>query len=297
MNAPRKSGAPIVVAYQGTAGAYSHLAARRHFGADERPVACVGYETFRGALEAVANEEADFALLPVENTTAGSVVAVYDLLAGMGLPLVGEEVLKVEHCLVTAAPGPLGQIRRVLSHPQALAQCSAFLASLPDCEARLHADTAMAAEKIQRDADPAQAAIASREAARRYGLHVMQEGIANQEENYTRFVAVARAPLALAQEGGPFKTSLVFATPHAKGALVRSLMAFEAHGVNLAKLESRPRPGRPWEYLFFVDIEGHAEAPPVAAALRELEERALLLTVFGSYPAYAVSESGEAASS
>ena len=275
----------ITVAYQGVDGAFSHQAARRHFSARGAALTCRGYATFRAALEAVVSGEATCALLPVENTTAGSITKVYDLLAETELTLVGEEVLRVEHCLMTAMSVPLSQIRRVISHPQALAQCSQFLEGLPGCEAVPFADTALAAEEVRRDADPAQAAIASREAARRYGLHIVQRDIANQEENYTRFVVAAREP-APCETRVPCKTSLLFATPHEKGALVRCLKVLDAHGINLTKLESRPRPHRPWEYLFFVDLEGHAEEPSVGAALEELRTQANHLKVFGSYPAH-----------
>ncbi len=286
-------GAPPVVAYQGTTSAYSYIAAHRHFGArgEGAPPRCQGYASFGETLDAVARGEADYALLPVENTTAGSISEAYDLLARRQLALVGEEVLRIEHCLLTTGPEvPLHALRRVLSHPQALAQCGRFLSSLPQCERTVYTDTAMAAEKVRDDGDSAQAAIASREAAERCGLHVLRRDVADQKSNYTRFVVVARAPVGC-DARIPCKTSLLFATPHERGALMRCLSVFAAHGLNLTKLESRPRHNAPWEYLFFVDFEGNAADPHVEQALNALTQRTNLLRVLGSYPAHAAWQS------
>ncbi len=189
--APEERAAPVTVAYQGAPGAYSHLAALRHFGAHGAGVTCQGHVAFEDAFRAVEEGRADCALLPVENTTSGAVNAVCDLLAQYRLPIVGEEVLHVDHCLLTSAPVDAQHVRRILSHPQALAQCGRYLAGLPHARAEAFADTALAAKKVKEDGDPAQAAIASEAAARQYGLHVAARGLADQRENYTRFVVVA----------------------------------------------------------------------------------------------------------
>lgn len=275
----------LVVAYQGTEGAYSHLAATRHFSGHHHTVHCMGNDTFAHAFDAVESGAADYALLPIENTTAGSITEVYDLLAARDLPIVGEEVLHVDHCLVAPTDAPLHRIRRILSHPQAVAQCSRFLTSLNECEAVVYTDTAMAARKVSEDADPSQAAIASEEAARRYDLHVIKRNIADQKENYTRFVILA-ADGVECRGDAPCKTSLIFSTSHERGALMKCLRVLDSHGINLTKLESRPRPYNPWQYLFFVDIEGSAADAHVEQALQALEEKSEFAKVLGSYAAH-----------
>ena len=190
------AGAPIKVGYQGTEGAYSHLAARRHFGPRGADVIYRGYDTFQEMLEEVHAGEVDYAVLPIENTTSGSVTAAYDLLSRMDLSLVGEEVQEVDHCLLALEDVPLSRIRRIYSHPVALSQCGRFLGSLQDCHVEAFTDTAMAARRIRDEQDLSQAAIASEEAARLYGLTIVKRGIQDQPENYTRMVIVAREAAA-----------------------------------------------------------------------------------------------------
>lgn len=274
---------PLVVAYQGTDGAYSHLAAQRHFAGRPQGLELRGFATFAEAAEAVEAGEADSALLPIENTTAGSINEVYDLLAERELWLVGEEVLKVDHCLAALSPVPLGQVRRVLSHPQALAQCSEFLRGLSHVTVEAYADTAMAARRVRDEQDLSLAAVASEEAARLYGLSILRRGIANQEANYTRFVAVARQPVR-PDPRVPAKTSLAFVTVHEQGALARCLEVLARHGLNLTKLESRPLFDSPWQYRFYLDFEGSTADPEVDRALAELEPLTRHLRVLGSYP-------------
>ncbi len=276
----------LVVAYQGIDGAYSHLAAMRHFGPWGSDVTFRGYPTFRAMMEAVRDGQASYGILPIENTTAGSINDAYDLLAQMDLAVVGEEIQKVEHCLVAIDNVPLGRIRRIFSHPQALAQCGNFLESLRECQVEAFTDTAMAVQRVGIEQDLSQAAIASEEAANRYGLTVIKRDIANQKENYTRMVVVA----ARAERVDPrvaCKTSLILATKHEKGALLGCLNALASRDLNLTKLESRPRSHTPWEYLFYLDFEGNIEDERVVAALADLRERTSYLRVLGSYPARA----------
>jgi chorismate mutase/prephenate dehydratase len=282
--AAESSAEALVVAYQGTEGSYSHLAASRHFAAHKAEVVLRGHDTFRDILEAVRDGAADYALLPIENTTAGSINASYDLLARMQLSLVGEEVWEVRHCLVALDAVPLSRIRRVYSQIQALEQCSNFLGSLRDCHVESYTDTAMSCQLIREQQDLSHAAIASEEAARLYGLRVIKRDIANQKDNFTRFVIVAREPLRFDLRI-PCKTSLVFSTRDERGALLECLNVLAAHGLNLTKLESRPRPNAPWEYLFYVDFEGNVAAPDTEEALRQLAAHTRTLRVLGSYPA------------
>lgn len=286
-NPARSAQRRVVAAYQGTDGAYSHLAAIRHFSSRDVELTCQGYHTFAQALQAVATGQAQVAMLPIENTTAGSINDAYDLLARMDLALIGEEIQPVDHCLVTLGEVPVESLKAVFSHPQALAQCSEFLGSLPGCHVQAFTDTAMSVQKVRDEGDPTQAAIASAEAAQRYGLHILKRGIANQKANYTRFVVVAAEAVKI-DPRIPAKTSLILATRHEDGALSKCLGVLAAHHLNLTKLESRPRPNTPWEYLFYMDFEGNIDDPQVQSALRALAAHTSLLKVLGSYPARTV---------
>ena len=187
---------PLAVGFQGTEGAFGHQAACQHFAVSLRPVTLKAYRSFRETAEAVQEGHVERAVLPIENSTAGSVHEVYDLLFRMNLSIVGEEVLEVHHCLLGVPGATVEGLRRIHSHPQALAQCSEYLAELRQAETDLAANTALAAARIAELADPAEGAIASEEAAARFGLEVLRRGIANQPVNLTRFVVVAAAPEA-----------------------------------------------------------------------------------------------------
>ena len=273
----------LVVGYQGTEGAYSQLAAMHHFASAVELVRCVGYHSFREMLEALKAREVDYAVLPIENSIAGSINESYDLLAEMGLSLVGEEFQPIAHCLIGAADVAVTDIRRVYSHHVALAQCGEFLETLEDCHVEAFVDTAMAVEKVKRDADPAQAAIASEEAAAVHGLPILRRNIADHPENYTRMVIVAGEP-AHHEQGVACKTSLIFSTIHEQGALARCIAIFAERGLNLTKIESRPKPDTPFEYIFYVDFEGSVDRETTQAALRDLESVTTFLKVLGSYP-------------
>jgi chorismate mutase/prephenate dehydratase len=281
--AERAKSVPAVV-YLGTEGSYSHQAALHHFEAHGGPVAFRGGNSFEELLLAVRDGAADFAMLPIENTTAGSINEAYDLLAQMNLALVGEEVQKVEHCLLALEDVPLSCIKRIYSNSKAIDQCTEVLRTLKHCHVESVTDTASAARKVRDDQDLSQAAIASEEAARIYGLKVLKRDIANQKENYTRFVVVARTPLQI-DPRIPSKTSILFGTRHEEGTLMRCLNVLAQHHINLTKLESRPRPHTPWEYQFYVDFEGNVAEPRVQQALQALAGETSYLKVFGSYPA------------
>jgi chorismate mutase/prephenate dehydratase len=273
----------LLVGYQGTEGAYSELAAKRHFADAGRPVRCVGYHSFSEMLEALRGGSVDYAVLPIENSIAGSINESYDLLAKMGLFLVGEEFQPIAHCLIGAADVPVSDIRRVYSHPVALAQCGEFLETLEDCHVEAFVDTAAAVEKVKQDGDPTQAAIASEQAAALHGLPILRRHIADHPENYTRMVIVA-PEAAHYDRGVPCKTSLIFSTTHEKGALARCIGIFAERGLNLTKIESRPKPDTPFEYIFYMDFEGNIDREMTQAALDDLEEVTTFLIVLGSYP-------------
>jgi chorismate mutase / prephenate dehydratase len=272
------------VAFQGIEGAFSELAGRKFFAPHLDRAVFLGLPTFEQVVDAVENGDADFGMLPVENTTAGSINEVYDLLSCAQLSIIGEEVLRVEQCLLAVGEVPLAGIRRVLSHPQALAQCMKFLSSLPNCQVQPHMDTAMAVKKVKDEGDPTVAAIASEEAGRRYGLQVLRRNVEDQSNNYTRFLIVAKRPSRV-DVRIPCKTSLVMSTSHEEGALLKALGLLHDHRINMTKLESRPIPGMPFQYLFYIDVEGNMADDRVAGAIEKLRSTTTSLKVLGCYPA------------
>jgi chorismate mutase/prephenate dehydratase len=280
----RSSKAARRVAFQGTEGSYSQLAARKYFAARSSAMEFIGVATFAEALAMAERGDVGYAFLPIENTTAGSINQTYDLLRQTDLRIVGEEILHVRHCLLGLSGADPARLGRVLSHPQALTQCARFLAALDGVELVAFEDTAAAAREVQRRRDPAQAAIASQEAAEIYGLAVLADGIADQDENWTRFVVISELEIELDPRIAA-KTSLILTTPHREGALAHCLDLLARHGLNLTKLESRPVPRRPWEYLFYVDIEGSLSSESAALAIAELRRECPYLRVLGSYPA------------
>lgn len=273
----------IRVSYQGTDGAFSHQAAMKHYKQRYEHVECTGYTRFEEAADAVERGDVDVSILPIENTTAGSINDTYDLLNEKDLYISGEEVLHINHCLMAPEDVHISNIRRILSHPQAIAQCSRFLTSLPRCHVESYFDTAMAARKVRDDTDLSQAAIASSYAAEIYGLHILKSNLANQEQNYTRFVIVGKEPIKCDPQLN-CKTSLIFATIDEKGALLKCLNLLGDNGINMTKLESRPRIGHPWQSLFYLDIEGNQHDPKTADTLEKLRKKSQYLKVLGSYP-------------
>jgi chorismate mutase/prephenate dehydratase len=273
----------IHVAYQGLEGAYSHLAALRHYRERYEEVICHGFQTIEEVTNAVENDEVQVGVLPIENTTAGSINDTYDLLGSKSLFIVGEEVFRVEHCLLTLEPVAFENIRRIISHPLTLVQCSKFLAGFKHTTIESFIDSAMSAQKVKFDADLSQAAIASPEAAEKYGLHILQHEISNNPDNFTRYVVIGKQKVAVDSQL-PSKTSLILSTIHEKGALMRCLQVLDKYEINMSKLESRPRPDKAFQYQFYVDIEANDQDPKVLKALKELEGKAANLRVLGCYP-------------
>ena len=264
------------VAFQGERGAYSEEAAAALYG-DVEVVPCAA---LREVFDAVASAQADRAVVPVENSQAGSINETYDLLLSHRLYITGELDLRIRHCLLALPGQALEAIRVVHSHPQALAQCEEFL-RLRKIEAVAAYDTAGSAKMVASQRLSGVGAIAGRRAGQIYHLAVLAEGIETNPFNYTKF-------LGLNTEPGPHapgcKTSIVFTTKNVPGALYRALGAFATRTINLTKLESRPRRELPWEYLFYVDFEGHERDPVAAGALEELRGVTTFVRVLGSYP-------------
>jgi len=276
--------APLRIAYQGVEGSYSHLTAQRRYAGMPEGVLLEGCATFRDAARAVREGTADRALLPIENTTAGSINETYDLLAEGGLTITAEVVSRIEHCLLGVPGATIDELRTVLSHPQGILQCEAFLRTVPWVEPQVEFDTAGSARKVRERGDRRVAAIASEAAARVYGLEVLRRGIQTQEGNFTRFVELQRDAVPCPPETRA-KTSLLLVTTHQAGALAEVLGVFSRRGVNLAKLESRPIPESPFRYRFYLDVEGNAARDPVRSALAEVAPHAVELRVLGTYPA------------
>ena len=280
-------GGRVRVAFQGVAHAYSDAAAQKYLAGRGLDGDLTGYRTFREAAGALIAGQADLAVLPIENTTAGSINEVYALLREHELFIIGEETWKVDHCLAGVADVPLTSLSRILSHPQGLEQCSQFLLSVPQATPTSYFDTAEAVRAVAEAGDPATAAIGSADAAAAYGLVVLRHNISDRTDNYTRFVVLSRTPSPVDLRI-PCKTSLILVTGHEEGDLLRCLEVLSGSGHSMTKLESRPRPGRPWEYMFFVDFEGNTADPRTAAALDELRAAALYVKILGSYPAKAL---------
>ena len=274
--------APLRITYQGVEGSYSHLAAQRRYGGRTGGALLAGHDSFRGAADAVITGAADLALLPIENSTAGSINDVYDLLAGGKLHITGEVVSAIEHCLLALPGVALDELRVVISHPQALSQCQALFAAHPHLTARPAIDTAGSARHVRDAGDRTLGAIASAAAARTYGLAVVAANVQTAAGNATRFVEVSlhAAPVA---EGAAAKTSLLFALADRPGALGEILMRFAARGLSLTKLESRPIPETPWSYRFYVDVTGHAASEPFVKALDDIRPLTTDLRVLGTY--------------
>ena len=266
----------VTVAFQGERGAFSEDAVITFFGDAELSPCRYLSDVF----EAVTAAQADFGMVPAENSQAGSINETYDLLLGYPLDIFGEINLRISHCLMALPGESLGSIGTVHSHPQALAQCEQFLRKLK-AEVVPTYDTAGSAKRIEEEGLRGHAAVASRRAAQIYRLEVLAEGIETNVNNYTKFFVIAREKPEPAPRS---KTSLVFGTQNIPGALYASLGAFATRDINLIKLESRPSRRKPWEYIFYVDFEGHISDKTCQEAVTELKQRASFVRILGSYP-------------
>ena len=267
----------IHVVYQGVEGAYTHQALASYFGEETE---CFNVDTWRDAMEAIKGGKADYAVLPFENSSAGIVAENYDLLKEHGYYIVGEQKIKINHCVLGLPGVNFDDIKKIYSHPQALAQCSKFLEKHREWEIIPEKNTAMAAKKVQEDKDPSQAAIASSMTAELYGLDMLAEGVQNNSMNETRFIIVSRKNEYVSGAG---KISICVQLKHESGALYHALSHFIYNGLNMTSIESRPIQGRNWEYQFFIDFDGNLKDAAVQNALRGLKEETLDLKIFGNY--------------
>lgn len=266
------------VCYQGVAGAYAEEATTLFFGEE---VQRSGAATWRDLFELLVAEQADYIVVPIENNSTGSINGVYDLLAEYGAHVVGEQLLKVEHCLCALPGVGLEEITDVYSHEQGFFQSEEFFAGHREWRQNAVLNTAAAARLVAESGARSKAAVCSRRAARLWGLEVLQEGINTSRDNYTRFFVVSKE---MEIRSGSNKISLMFTLPHEPGTLNHVLGILAVHQMNMLRLESRPMPGKGWEYRFFVDVEGDLRDENLNSVLFEILENTLTLGILGNYP-------------
>ena len=272
------------IAFQGEPGAFSEEAVRQLLGPDVQTVPCNWFDV---AFKAVRSGEVSGAIVPIENTLHGSIHENYDHLQQFGLPIVAETNVRIVHNLIAMPGVRFNQVKRVYSHPVALAQCVKFFEAHPEIERVPFYDTAGSVKMLMEQKVPDAAAIASALAAPAYGAHILKRSIEDDRANFTRFFLL-RPPGAVVPPAGDgaWKTSIVFTTKNTPGSLFRALSALALRDLSLTKIESRPFRGRPWEYLFYVDFLGHTEETRVDNALRHIGEQAEIVKVLGCYPAW-----------
>ncbi len=266
----------VKVVYQGAEGSYSQMAMHKFFGED---VTSIHVDSFREAMVAIDEGRADFAVLPIENSTAGVVSEIYDLLVEFENYIVGEQILPVEHCLMAISGTKLNEIQRVYSHPQSLMQSAKFLSDYHWQQISLP-NNAFAARKVAQDGDTSQAAIASEYAAKIYNLEILERGVNQSDTNSTRFIIVTNQKVFQKEAG---KISICFEVPNESGSLYHMLSHFIYNNLNMTKIESRPLEERNWEYRFFIDFEGNLSDSSVRNVLRGLREEARNLRILGNY--------------
>jgi 3-deoxy-7-phosphoheptulonate synthase len=264
-------------AFLGELGTFSHKACSQYFGNDVR---AVPMSSFREIFEAVKGGEVDFGVAPLENSLTGSIHENYDLLLEYDLRIVGEITLRIMHHLIGHPGESIDSVKRLFSHPQVFQQCRQFLEQHPEWELVSAKDTATAVRQVKEGGQKTDAAIASMVAAETYAMEVIQEGIETNPRNFTRFVVISKSPL---ENGSRQKSSLIYSTGNKPGALFETLKIFAEHGINLVKLESRPIHGKPWEYMFYVDLEADIESAACKPVLNKLEKNTDYLRVLGSY--------------
>lgn len=266
----------VRVVFQGAQGAYSQAAMMEYFGEN---INSFHVATFRDAMSAIDEGSADFAVLPIENSTAGIVSDIYDLLVEFENYIVGEQIIKIEHCLLGVPGSSMEDIRTVYSHPQSLMQSSKFLEAHAWQQISMQ-NNAFAASKVAEEQDKTQAAIASELAGRSYGLEILKKGVNNSGTNSTRFIIVTNQKIFQKDAG---KVSICFEVPHESGSLYHMLSHFIYNNLNMTKIESRPIEDRNWEYRFFVDFEGNLADSAVKNALRGLRDEARNMKILGNY--------------
>ena len=273
----------VSVAFLGDKGSYSYLASHRYFSRRAEKIIESGCQSFAQIMQQVESGTVDYGMLPIENTSSGGINEVYDLLQQTNLSIVGEITQPIEHCLLTAVNTQLSNIKTIYAHGQPFAQCSNFLDKQSNirieyCEST--ADAMLQAYELQ---DETVAVIGSEEGGKLYQLQALEKSIANQSENHSRFILVARKAIDVAEQI-PAKTTLIIATGQKPGALVECLVVLKNKGINMCKLESRPIQGRPWEEMFYIDVEANLKHLALQEAISEITEQTNFIKVLGCYP-------------
>jgi|TARA_B110000211_G_scaffold235022_2_gene308571 chorismate mutase/prephenate dehydratase len=273
----------VSVAFLGDKGSYSYLASHRYFSRRAEKIIESGCQSFAEIMQQVESGSVDYGMLPVENTSSGSINEVYDVLQHTNLSIVGEITQPIEHCLLTAVNTKLNKIKTIYAHGQPFTQCSNFLDKQNDIRIEYCESTADAMAKVYQLQDDTVAVIGSEEGGNLYQLHALEKSIANQTENHSRFILVARKPIDVAEQI-PAKTTLVIATGQKPGALVECLLVLKNKGINMCKLESRPIQGRPWEEMFYIDVEANLKHLALQEAISQITEQTNFIKILGCYP-------------
>jgi chorismate mutase/prephenate dehydratase len=271
------------VAFLGDKGSYSYLATQKYFSRRSGELLEIGCQSFAEIIGKVEKNEADYAVLPIENTSSGSINEVYDQLQHTQLSIIGELTHPIKHTLLVSGETHVSNIKTLFAHPQVFAQCSHFLAELGNVEVKSCDSTSAAMLKVAEIKSDSVAAMGSEVGGALYGLHAIKSNLANQKENHSRFIVVARNGVKVPLQV-PAKTTLVLSTVQKPGALVEALLVLRENNINMTKLESRPITGNPWEEMFYLDVEGNLQDGPMQQALEELKATCRYLKVLGCYP-------------
>lgn len=273
----------VRVAFLGGQGSYSYWAAQKYFTRRAGRIIEHGCDSFNDIVQAVETGHADYAVLPIENTSSGSINEVYDILQHTRLSIVGELTHPIAHCLLGLPTTDLSKIRQVCAHPQVIAQCSQYLQGLSQVKIEYCDSSSDAFNRIKQQQDPTIVAIGGEEGGQLYGLQVLTRDLANQKDNVSRFIVVARKPVTVAK-ALPAKTTFIMYTGQQPGALVDALLVLKQHGISMGKLESRPINGNPWEEMFYVDVFANLNDYAMTRALEELNKITKFIKVLGCYP-------------
>ncbi|MDX3773271.1 chorismate mutase [Chromatiaceae bacterium AAb-1] len=271
------------VAFLGLKGSYSYLATQKYFTRRAEKLIDISCDSFNEIVQAVETGHADYAVLPIENTSSGSINEVYDLLQQTRLSIVGELTQPVAHCLLGLPGTDLSKVRKICSHPQVIAQCSYYLQGLSNVKIEYCASSSDALNQVKQQQDPTVVALGSEEGGRIYELDVLARDLTNQKDNVTRFIIAARKAVTVAK-AIPAKTTFIMYTGQQPGALVEALLVLKQHGISMSKLESRPIPGNPWEEMFYVDVFANLSDYAMTRALEELNPITRFVKVLGCYP-------------
>ena len=274
-------------AFLGPKGSYSHLAARRYSERYFNEINALSCNNFKDIFEKVASNAVDYGVLPIENTSSGSINEVYDLLQKTDLHIVGELVLPIDHCILAKAGTDLSQIETIYSHPQPFQQCSHFLEKYPNWKIIYCDSTSSAMETVSKLNQPNVAAIGNKDGGELYSLQAIEHDFANQKENITRFIVLAKQPISVSNQISA-KTTILMKTGQQAGALVDALLVLRQHNIVMTKLESRPIHGTPWEEMFYIDMQGNIDSVVMQNALKTLASLTLFTRVLGCYPNDAV---------